>query len=96
MHLQKLAQKHFRTLFLKINVLNSPFLVTKLSIQVLPCVMIFIDGVSKDRIVGFEGLPGGDNFTTEALEWRLAEAGVLQVERSTLKKDVKNPDSDEE
>ncbi|KAH8930242.1 thioredoxin-like protein, partial [Atractiella rhizophila] len=76
MHLQKLAQKHFRTLFLKINVLNSPFLVTKLSIQVLPCVMIFIDGVSKDRIVGFEGLPGGDNFTTEALEWRLAEAGA--------------------
>lgn len=57
---------------------NAPFLVTKLKIQVLPCVLTFVDGVSKDRIVGFEGLGyGEDTFTAKDLEARLLKAGVL-------------------
>ena len=57
---------------------NAPFLVTKLKIQVLPCVLAFVDGVSKDRIVGFEGLGyGEDTFTAKDLEARLFRAGVL-------------------
>ena len=57
---------------------NAPFLVTKLKIQVLPCVLAFVDGVSKDRIVGFEGLGyGEDTFTAKDLEARLLRAGVL-------------------
>lgn len=44
---QKLAAKHFDTLFLRANVANVPFLVTKLEIKVLPCVVGFVDGLSK-------------------------------------------------
>jgi len=78
-HLETLAKKHFDTRFLKMNVENAPFLVTKLKIQVLPCVLAFIDGVSVDRIVGFEGLGyTQDTFTTKDLEARLLASGVVQ------------------
>lgn len=72
-----LAPKHFDTRFLRINVDNAPFLVTKLKVQVLPCVIGFIDGIGVDRIVGFEGLGDGDSFTTKDLEARLLTVGVL-------------------
>lgn len=70
-----------------------PFLVTKLGIKVLPAVLIFIDGVSKDRsallyvfmlqcsmvcrIVGFEDLGNQDNFETSVLESRLLRTGMF-------------------
>ena len=72
-----MAPKHFDTHFLRINVENAPFLVTKLKVRVLPCVICFVDGVGIDRVVGFEGLEGGDRFTTTALEARLLQCGVL-------------------
>lgn len=60
------------------NVENAPFLVTKLRIQVLPCVIAFVDGVSVDRIVGFEGIGyTQDTFKTKDLETRLLSSGVL-------------------
>ena len=36
-----------------------------------------MNGISADRIIGFEGLGHGDNFTTMDLEARLLGAGVL-------------------
>lgn len=73
-----MAPKHFDTRIISINVENAPFLVVKLKIQVLPCVLCFIDGVSSDRIVGFEGLGyKPDSFTLQELENRLLNAGVL-------------------
>jgi hypothetical protein len=66
------------------NVENAPFLVTKLKIQVLPCVVAFVKGVSVDRIVGFEGLGyTQDNFTTKDLEARLLGSGVIQRAKTT-------------
>ena len=66
------------------NVENAPFLVTKLKIQVLPCVLSFISGVSVDRIVGFEGLGyTPDTFTTKDLERRLLTSGVIQRPKAT-------------
>jgi hypothetical protein len=66
------------------NVENAPFLVTKLQVQVLPCVLAFIDGVSVDRIVGFEGLGyTQDTFTTKDLEARLLALGVVQRAKAT-------------
>jgi hypothetical protein len=57
---------------------NCPFLVTKLKVQVLPCVIAFIDGIGADRIIGFEGLGRSpESFTTWDLESRLIRAGVL-------------------
>lgn len=83
-YLQELAKKHFDTRFLKMNVENAPFLVTKLKVQVLPCVLCFIGGVSVDRIVGFEGLGyTPDNFTTKDLEGRLLSSGVVQRAKAT-------------
>ncbi|KAF2095192.1 thioredoxin-like protein [Rhizodiscina lignyota] len=77
-HLETLTPKHFDTRFLKINVENAPFLVTKLKVQVLPCVIAFVDGVGVDRIIGFEGLSNRpDSFSTKDLESRLLSSGVL-------------------
>lgn len=45
--------------------------------QVLPCVIAFINGVGVDRIIGFEGLGDGHDFNTLELEARLLACGVL-------------------
>lgn len=79
-----MAKKHFDTRFLKINVENGPFLVTKLKVQVLPCVIAFVNGVGVDRVVGFEGLGyTPDTFTTKDLEARLLSSGVIQRAKTT-------------
>lgn len=49
--LDELAPKHPRTLFLRASVADTPFLVGKLGIQVLPCVYVFVDGKGVDRSV---------------------------------------------
>ncbi|CAG8696069.1 2216_t:CDS:2 [Ambispora leptoticha] len=91
-HLKTLAQKHFKTRFLKIDVENAPFLVEKLNVQVLPCVICFIDGVSVDRIIGFEELGNTDSFNTGILELRLSTSGVItkskEPEQDTQRKTI--------
>jgi len=77
-HLEALAPKYFSTRFARVFVESVPWLVEKLGIKVLPCVICFIDGVSKDRLIGFEGLGDADDFNTAVLEMRLAQSGVLQ------------------
>ncbi|GAC93056.1 hypothetical protein PHSY_000617 [Pseudozyma hubeiensis SY62] len=76
-HLLVLARLHPSTLFLKANVLNCPFLTAKLKVSVLPCLITFKDGISKDKIVGFEELGNSDKFSTGALEWRLGQSGII-------------------
>ncbi|KIS69593.1 uncharacterized protein UMAG_02128 [Mycosarcoma maydis] len=76
-HLTVLARLHPTTLFLKANVLNCPFLTQKLNVSVLPCLITFKDGISKDKIVGFEELGNSDKFSTGALEWRLGQSGII-------------------
>ena len=45
--------------------------------------LAFIDGVSKDRIIGFEGLGfSQDTFTAKDLETRLLSVGVLTREKT--------------
>jgi thioredoxin-like negative regulator of GroEL len=81
---QALAKIHTDTRFLKINVENAPFLVTKLKVQVLPCVISFIDGQSVDRLVGFEGVSyQPDTLKTKDLEARFLSAGVVQRSKAT-------------
>ena len=48
---QTLAARHLGTRFIKVHVANVPFLVVKLEIKVLPCVITFIDGVTRDKYV---------------------------------------------
>ena len=78
-HLEALAPVHLQTRFLRIDVEHAPFLVTKLNVKVLPCVIAFVDGISLDRIIGFEGLGyHEDTFKTRDLEARLVGCGALE------------------
>ncbi|KAH9006960.1 thioredoxin-like protein [Lactarius hatsudake] len=76
-HLATLAPKYFNTRFLRVFVEKVPFLVEKLGIKVLPCVICFIKGVTKDRIIGFEEL------APATLELRLLHTGVIQKDSNT-------------
>ena len=58
----------------KINAQEAPFFTDKLTVTVLPCIILFKDGVAFDRIEGFEQLSQGDNFPTVRLEKRLCLA----------------------
>ena len=50
-HIEILSKKHFKTRFVKIDVESCAFLVERLQIRILPCVISFIDGVAVDRYV---------------------------------------------
>ncbi|KAL7418275.1 hypothetical protein Q5752_006731 [Cryptotrichosporon argae] len=76
-HLDVLAPKHPHTLFLRASVADTPFLITKFGVQVLPCVHVFVDGRCVDRLIGFEELGDTDAFTTATLEFRLKASGVF-------------------
>ncbi|KCV71830.1 hypothetical protein H696_01249 [Fonticula alba] len=76
-HLEKVAKKYTDTKFARGDVTKLPFMVEKLRIQVLPCVIFFINGVTNGRLLGFEDLGNTDHFTTEQLEARLRQAGVI-------------------
>lgn len=56
---------------------DSPFFTEKLQIKVLPCVVFFADGVTTDRLVGFDELGGKDSFGTSLFEKRLLKAGIV-------------------
>lgn len=77
--LDELSSKYFSTRFLRVNVANVPWLVTRLEIKVLPCVVGFLDGVLKERIIGFEGITdkSSNEINLLALESRLKLAGVV-------------------
>ncbi|KAG8889781.1 hypothetical protein FRB98_002703 [Tulasnella sp. 332] len=81
-----IAPHHFKTRFFRVFVENVPWLVEKLQIKVLPCVVCFIGGVSKDRLIGFEELGNDDAFTTATLELRLAQSGVIDSREGKVNK----------
>ncbi|KAI6003743.1 thioredoxin-like protein [Pisolithus albus] len=83
-HLAKLASKYSATRFLRVFVENVPWLVQRLGIKVLPCVMSFVGGVMKDRLIGFEEIGNSDVFETAVLELRLSQSGVLQKAEDQL------------
>ncbi|RUS26743.1 thioredoxin-like protein [Jimgerdemannia flammicorona] len=83
-HLNELARTHFQTKFCKINVENAKFLVEKLKVQILPCVIAFINAIAVDRIVGFEELGNTDGFQTSLLEFRLGTSSVIKRRDNTI------------
>jgi thioredoxin-like negative regulator of GroEL len=76
-HLSMLSVKHISTKFVKIDAEKTAFFVGKLQVRMLPTILCFVDGVAKDRIVGFEELGARDDFRTEVLEERLRDAEVI-------------------
>ena len=52
-HLKNLCQQFPQTQFLALNAEKTPFFVQKLAIRSLPTLCFFIDGVMKDKLLGF-------------------------------------------
>jgi len=95
--LRVLAEKHFDTRFVGMNVDNAPFLVVKLGVKVLPCVIAFKDGVSVDRIIGFERVGyRPDSITVSELEARLLGSGVLVRAKMTGEDDRRRVEKQKE
>lgn len=85
-HLAKLAKSYPHVRFVEVLAQETPFLVTKWSIRVLPCIVCIIDGNVVDRffyvvlsfrIVGFDELGGTDDWETPVLEKRLFKSGTV-------------------
>ena len=76
-HLEILAKKHLETKFVKLSVDRAPFITERLHIKTLPTLVLMIDNIVKDKIIGFTDLGNHDEFTTEVLEWRLGCGGVI-------------------
>ncbi|KAJ2770196.1 hypothetical protein IWQ56_002260 [Coemansia nantahalensis] len=83
-HLHLLARYHFETRFVSAKAESCSFLVQKFQVRVLPCVLFVVDGQVVDRLVGFDELGNSDKFSTEALEKRLAQSGVIQLPKGAL------------
>lgn len=102
--LEELAGRHYEVRFARVDVRSTPFLVEKLGIRVLPCVIGFKDGVGVERVVGFEGLgtggsDGEEGFSVKTLEKRLLWKGVLAQAKFSSEDDddaVDAEDSDED
>lgn len=77
-HLALLAAKHPECRLVKIEVEKAPFLVQRLAVRVLPCLMAFVGGKQVGRIEGFERLGNADTFRTVRLEELLVSYGVLE------------------
>jgi len=83
-HLAILAKKHMETKFVKINAEKCPFLTQRLKIKTLPTIALVKDAKTKDYVVGFSDLGNNDEFPTELLEWRIAQAGVIEYSGDLL------------
>ncbi|XP_075148476.1 thioredoxin domain-containing protein 9 [Haematobia irritans] len=77
MHLKILAGKHIEAKFCKVNAEKSPFLTQRLRIKVIPTIALIKDSKTKDFIVGFTDLGNCDDFSTDMLEWRIAQSGAI-------------------
>jgi thiol-disulfide isomerase/thioredoxin len=101
-HLDLVAEKHAEdatgdVAFGKVNVNQAPFVVEKLGVRVLPCVIGFVNGVVKGRVIGFDGVcwdgREGSVEVSRALESAFVEWTVLK--KALMSKDD-GDDSDEE
>jgi thiol-disulfide isomerase/thioredoxin len=89
-HLKIMAPLHMSCKFVRIDAENAPFFVAKLAIKTLPTLLVFKDGETIDRLMGFEGLSDTkhpDEFSTSRLGRWLEKTGAIEYE---------GPDSDEE
>ncbi|XP_037949880.1 thioredoxin domain-containing protein 9-like [Teleopsis dalmanni] len=84
MHLKTLATKHIEAKFCKVNAEKSPFLTQRLRIKVIPTIALVKDSKTKDFIVGFTDLGNCDDFSTEMLEWRIAQSGAIEYKGDLL------------
>jgi len=82
-HLQDLAPAMMHVKIVKLDAERAPFLVQRLRITMLPCVLLFHNDVNVDRIVGFDGCGEGDSIEPEALRARI-EKGLKMSEEQVI------------
>lgn len=80
MHFKALAPKHVETLFTKLNAEKCPFLAERLKMKAIPSIVCIHNGIMVDKLVGFTTLGNRDDFSTEDMEWRLAQNEVIEYE----------------
>lgn len=89
-HLERIAAQHELgesggedVAFGTVDVEKAPFVVERLGVRVLPCVIAFAKGVVAEKVLGFEGICWGKNESsievTKALEDRLVNCGTLKA-----------------
>lgn len=83
-HLKILAPKHVEARFCKINAEKCPFLTQRLRIKVIPTIALIKDSHTKDYIVGFTDLGNRDDFSTDMMEWRIAQSGAIEYSGDLL------------
>ena len=88
-HLAKIAYEHPETLFVKINAQKSAFFSVKLNIKVLPTVLFSVNGKVIERIIGFEGLDGEDDFIPLSLVRKLVVSKMIKPKNKMEKGEVK-------
>ncbi|KAA6395950.1 MAG: putative Thioredoxin domain [Streblomastix strix] len=66
-HLQKLAELHIETKFVRINAEKSPFLCTRLGVTIIPTLSLIEKGKVAGKIEGLEAF-GGEKLTTHSVE----------------------------
>ena len=97
-HLKAIATNphHLSCKFVRIDAEKAPFFVGKLKIKTLPTVIVFKDGQTIERLLGFEGLTSPstnrrandiDNFPTSRLGYWLESVGAIEYD---------GPESDDE
>lgn len=83
-HLKVLAPKHLEARFVKVNAEKCPFLTQRLRIKVIPSIALIKDSKTKDFIVGFTDVGNCDDFSTEMMEWRIAQSEVIEYNGDLL------------
>lgn len=82
-HISKIVGQHIETKFIKVDAEKAPFFIDKLKIRTIPTLVLFVDGVAVDKILGFEGLSDGmpagkeDEFPTIGLSRLLAMKNII-------------------
>lgn len=56
------------------------FITERLRIRIIPTIALIVNGKTKDYIVGFTELGNCDDFSTETLQYRLAQSGVINYD----------------
>jgi thiol-disulfide isomerase/thioredoxin len=87
-HLQQIAVRHSECKFVRIHATKAPFFVEKLNIKTLPTLLIFKDGKTVERLIGFDGvsIPGAknpDEWPTGRLQDWLSRTGAIQYTKPT-------------
>jgi hypothetical protein len=60
----------------------------RLRIKIIPTIALIKDSKTKDYIVGFTDLGNRDDFSTEMMEWRIAQPGVIKYNGNLLEPPV--------